>query len=62
MCVSGWIDKLWGCHTVRLAKVEAILGLAPIDEESLRLTAAEGTDSKGKEVCAMVVVAVAEET
>jgi len=26
-------------------------------EESLRLTAAEGTDEKGKEVCAMGVVA-----
>jgi hypothetical protein len=54
--VSGLIDFGVGCHTVKLAKVEATLGLAPIDEESLRLTAAEGTDSKGKEVCAMVVV------
>ena len=32
-----------------------------MEEESLRLTAAEGTDSKGKEVCAMVVVVLAEE-
>jgi hypothetical protein len=48
------------CDTVRLAKVEAMLGLAPIAEDSLRLTAAEGTDSKGREVCAMLVE-VAEE-
>jgi hypothetical protein len=40
-------------HTVKLAKVvvkASRLGLAPMDDESLRLTAAEGTDSKGKEV------------
>jgi phage terminase small subunit len=31
---------------VKLAKVAVTLGLLPTAEESLRLTAAEGTDSK----------------
>jgi hypothetical protein len=53
--VSGLI-YFGECPTVRLAKVDVTLGLAPMEEESLRLTAAEGTDSNGKEVCAMVVV------
>lgn len=43
--------------TVRLAKVEGILGfwLAPTLEESLRLTAAEGMDWNGKLRCAIEV-------
>ena len=36
-------------HTVKLAKVEVTLGFFPIVEESLLLTATEGTDSKGNE-------------
>jgi hypothetical protein len=51
-----WMTDFGDYHTVKLAKVEVTLGLSPMDEESLRLTAAEGTDEKGKEVCAMVVV------
>lgn len=41
--------------TVKLANVEVTLGLFDTVEESLRLTAADGTDSKGNEVWAMMV-------
>jgi len=43
-------------HTVKLAKIEVTLGFFPIVEESLLLTAAEGTDSKGNERWATVRV------
>ena len=49
-------------HTVKLAKVEVTLGFFPIVEESLLLTAAEGTDSKGNERWAMVGVEREEKT
>jgi len=49
-------------HTIKLAKVEVTLGFFPIVEESLLLTAAEGTNSKGNEGWATVGVEREEKT